>query len=100
MRILKLSVTRLYLLPGTTGRYTLIDTGYDGEYEQFLKKLDRAGLKIEDIEQVYRSWRTVLTLGARRVYPAHGKSFDADTLKKHIDLHHQNSVVPFPTGAE
>lgn len=248
MKILKLSMTRLYVLPGSTGRYTLIDTGYDGEYEQFFRKLDRAGLKIEDIghlflthhhddhagfaarlvevcpqitviaraeaelllaaghnntsnggtllnrriralfqlkrrlspdwdlsyppltlrpqdirlteernelgselgfeaqavytpghtsdsqslllpngtlfcgdlaarflnfagahyctlfnediEQVYRSWRTVLKLGARKVYPAHGKSFDVDTLRKHIDLHHRNSVVPFPTEAE
>ena len=248
MKILKLSMTRLYLLPGTSGRYTLIDTGYDGEYEQFLKKLDRAGLKIrdighlflthhhddhagfatrlleahpqitaiaraeaepllaaghnntsnggtllnrrikalfqlkrrlspdwdlsfppvtlrpqdirlsaersdlgsvlglaaeavytpghtsdsqslllpdgslfcgdlaarflnfagahyctlfnEDIEQVYQSWQTVLKLGARRIYPAHGRSFDADSLRKHIDVHNRSSVVPFPVGAD
>lgn len=248
MKIIKLSMTRLYLLPGSSGRYTLIDTGYDGEYEQFLRKLDRAGLKIEDIdhlflthhhddhagfaarllearpqitvigraeaepllaaehnntsnrgtllnrriralfqlkrrvspdwdlsfppvtlraqdirlsaehsdlsrelgfeaqavytpghtsdsqslllpdgtlfcgdlaarflnfagahyctlfneniEQVYQSWRTVLKLGARRVYPSHGRSFDADTLEKHIDSHHRRSVVPFPIGAD
>lgn len=244
MKIVKLSMTRLYLLPGSTGRYTLIDTGYDNEYEQFLRKLDRADLKIEDIdhlflthhhddhagfaarlleahpqitviaraeaepllaagynntsnegtllnrriralfrlkrrlspdwdlsfppvtlrpqdirlsaersdlgkelgfeaqavytpghtsdsqslllpdgtlfcgdlaarflnfagahyctlfnediEQVYQSWRTVLKLGARRVYPAHGRSFDADSLKKHIDSHDRSSVLPFP----
>jgi len=244
MKIIKLSMTRLYVLPGSNSRYTLIDTGYEGEYEQFLRKLEGAGLKIEDIghlflthhhddhagfaarlvearpqitviaraeaepllaaghnntsnggtllnrriralyhlkrsvspdwdlsfpsvtlrpqdirlseerrdlssalsceaqavytpghtsdsqslllpdgtlfcgdlaarflnfagakyctlfneniEQVYQSWRTVLKLGARRVYPAHGADFDADSLKKHMDFHNRNSVVPFP----
>ena len=244
MKIITLSMTRLYVLLGATGRYTLIDAGYDGEYELFLRKLEGAGLKIEDIghlflthhhddhagfaarllkarpqitviaraeaepllaaghnntsnggtllnrriralyhlkrrvspdwdlsfppltlrthdirlredrsdlsselgfeaqavytpghtsdsqslllpdgtlfcgdlaarflnfagahyctlfnediEQVYHSWRTVLKLGARSVYPAHGRSFDADTLKKHMDSHGRKSVVPFP----
>ena len=246
MKIIKLSMTRLYLLPGSTGRYTLVDTGYEGEYEQFLEQLEGAGLRIEDIghlflthhhddhagfaarllearpqiiiiargeaepllaaghnntsnggtllnrriralfhlkrrlspdwdlsfppvtlrpqdirlsaersnlgkelgfeaqavytpghtsdsqslllpdgtlfcgdlaahflnfagahfctlfnediEQVYLSWRTVLKLGARRVYPAHGRSFDAHTLRKHIDSHDRSSVIPFPVG--
>ncbi|MFP4619073.1 MAG: MBL fold metallo-hydrolase [Spirochaetaceae bacterium] len=50
----------------------------------------------EDIEMVYRSWRHVLELGARRLYPAHGRSFGADRLKQHADAHGPFSVVPFP----
>jgi glyoxylase-like metal-dependent hydrolase (beta-lactamase superfamily II) len=51
----------------------------------------------ENIEQVYQSWQTVLKLGTRRVYPAHGKSFSSETLRKHIDSHNKSSVVPYPT---
>ena len=49
----------------------------------------------EDIETVYRSWRKVLELGARRIYPAHGRSFSADELKRHIYAHSPLSAVPF-----
>jgi glyoxylase-like metal-dependent hydrolase (beta-lactamase superfamily II) len=50
----------------------------------------------EDIEGVYRSWRRVLELGAGRIYPAHGRSFDAERLKRHMGAHSPDSVVHFP----
>jgi len=50
----------------------------------------------EDIEEVYRSWRRVLELGARKIYPAHGRSFGAERLKSHMDAHSHSSVLPYP----
>ena len=49
----------------------------------------------EEIETVYRSWRKVLDLGARRIYPAHGRDFAADKLERHMNVHRRSSVVPF-----
>ncbi len=53
MKIIKLSMTRLYLLEGADEQITLIDTGYDREYELFLRKLERAGLKIGNISHLF-----------------------------------------------
>ena len=44
----------------------------------------RPGLPIfaDDLEQVKKSWRTLLDQGAAMVYPAHGKPFPADLMRK------------------
>lgn len=47
----------------------------------------------EDIEQVYRSWRSVLKLGVRRIYPAHGRNFSARRLEQHMQAHSPATVV-------
>jgi glyoxylase-like metal-dependent hydrolase (beta-lactamase superfamily II) len=38
----------------------------------------------DDIELVVESWKKILPLGVKRVYPAHGMDFDADVMKKEI----------------
>jgi len=38
----------------------------------------------ENIELVKESWRKVIDAGAKLVYPAHGKPFSADIIKKYI----------------
>jgi len=53
MKIIKLSMTRLYLLQGEGGIYTLIDTGYKNEYKRFRRELDRNGLQIEQIKYLF-----------------------------------------------
>jgi glyoxylase-like metal-dependent hydrolase (beta-lactamase superfamily II) len=35
----------------------------------------------EDLEKVKQSWRLLLDLGAKTIYPAHGKPFAADILR-------------------
>ncbi|MFO7730790.1 MAG: hypothetical protein R6V86_08495, partial [Spirochaetia bacterium] len=50
----------------------------------------------EDIEQVYRSWQSVLKLGVHRLFPAHGSDFSARTLEQHMHAHHPAEGVPFP----
>lgn len=36
----------------------------------------------DDLEEVVRSWRRLLDLGAQKVYPAHGKPFSADVVRR------------------
>ena len=38
----------------------------------------------EDLQRVKESWRLLLDMGAKRVYPAHGKSFPAEIIRKII----------------
>jgi hydroxyacylglutathione hydrolase len=38
----------------------------------------------EDMEEVRRSWKRLLAKGARTVYPAHGKPFSADAIRKSL----------------
>jgi hydroxyacylglutathione hydrolase len=38
----------------------------------------------EDADQVKKSWRLILDSGAKKVFPGHGKPFDADVLRKKL----------------
>jgi hydroxyacylglutathione hydrolase len=38
----------------------------------------------DDANAVKRSWRLLLDSGAKRIYPAHGKPFDADVLRRKL----------------
>lgn len=38
----------------------------------------------DDIGMVVESWKKILPLGIKRVYPAHGMDFDVDVMKKEI----------------
>lgn len=49
----------------------------------------------EDMDRLYASWRTVMDAGARRVYPAHGRPFDATILEREIGRHRTEDLVPF-----
>ncbi len=46
----------------------------------------RPGLPIfaEDIEQVKKSWTRILQRGAKTIYPAHGKPFPVDVVKRFL----------------
>ena len=39
---------------------------------------------ITDINRFYETWKELLTLPIARIYPAHGKSFSPEKLKKHL----------------
>lgn len=47
----------------------------------------RPGLPIyaDDIEQVKQSWEFIIKQGAKLIYPAHGKPFSIDIIKKHLN---------------
>ena len=49
---------------------------------------------VENLGQYYGNWTRMLEAGARRIYPAHGKSFAADALRRHINRHTQRGLVP------
>ncbi len=53
MTTIELSMTRLYLLQGSNSRYTLIDTGYEHEWEQFLRHLHRRGIDLGRISHLF-----------------------------------------------
>ncbi len=36
----------------------------------------------EDVNAIKESWRLLLARGAKQIYPAHGKPFKAEALKK------------------
>jgi glyoxylase-like metal-dependent hydrolase (beta-lactamase superfamily II) len=65
----------------------LLDTG-----DAFVGDLAMNGLPLrlnpglpifaEDMQQVRASWALLLSKGARRIYPAHGKPFPADVIRK------------------
>lgn len=40
----------------------------------------------EDPSAVIASWRLLLEAGAREVYPAHGKPFSADVIRRAISV--------------
>lgn len=40
---------------------------------------------IENIEQFKKSWRVLLNEDIEWIYPAHGKHFDKNDLRKYID---------------
>ena len=37
---------------------------------------------IDDLQQIGESWKLLLDSGAKRIYPAHGKPFSADIIRK------------------
>ena len=48
----------------------------------------RPGLPIfaEDINEVKKSWNSLLQRGVKKIYPAHGDSFHVDVIKRNIEL--------------
>ncbi|MBT3312212.1 MAG: MBL fold metallo-hydrolase [Desulfobacterales bacterium] len=79
---------RIIYTPGhSSGSVSLLlDTGDafvgDLAMNRFPLRLS-AGLPIfaEDIEKVKESWELLLTLGAKTIYPAHGKPFSSDVFR-------------------
>jgi len=38
----------------------------------------------DDLDQIKRSWRKLIAQGARIIYPAHGKAFDVEIIKRYL----------------
>jgi len=50
---------------------------------------------LEDLEEYYRSWTRILEAGAKQIFPAHGRPFSADELRRHINEKKKSDMVPF-----
>ena len=48
---------------------------------------------LENLEQYYASWRTLLENGAKQVHPGHGKSFSAARLRDNIYRNKERNLV-------
>jgi len=67
----------------------VLDNGDSFVGDAAAKFLQFAGTKycvvyLEDLEQYYASWKTLLENGARRIHPGHGASFDSVKLLENI----------------
>lgn len=49
---------------------------------------------LEDLEQFYGSWNTIIEAGAKRIYPSHGPPFSVEELKKNISRNRKRNMVP------
>jgi hydroxyacylglutathione hydrolase len=41
-------------------------------------------ISVDDLDEYYASWRKILAAGARRIFPGHGRPFDAEELRRDI----------------
>lgn len=48
---------------------------------------------IEDLEVYYKSWRKLMSEGARQIFPAHGKPFPAEKLEQNINKNSRRHMV-------
>jgi hydroxyacylglutathione hydrolase len=52
-------------------------------------------LFITDVSEYYKSWKKILSLGIKKIYPAHGKPFDPIKLQKNISAVTQEKLAEF-----
>jgi glyoxylase-like metal-dependent hydrolase (beta-lactamase superfamily II) len=52
-------------------------------------------IMLDDLDQYYQSWTKMLEAGAEQIFPAHGKPFPADQLRKNINRTKKSDMVPF-----
>ena len=50
---------------------------------------------VEDLDQYYGNWTTMLAAGARQIFPAHGKPFSVEELRRHINRNKKSDMVLF-----
>jgi hydroxyacylglutathione hydrolase len=48
---------------------------------------------IEDLGAYYKSWRNLISEGARQIFPAHGKPFPSEKLEQNIDKNSRKHMV-------
>jgi glyoxylase-like metal-dependent hydrolase (beta-lactamase superfamily II) len=50
----------------------------------FLRRIPGLPVLAEDLDLVVESWKKVLPMGVKRIYPAHGMDFPAEIIEKEI----------------
>jgi glyoxylase-like metal-dependent hydrolase (beta-lactamase superfamily II) len=48
----------------------------------------------DDLDQIYKSWEKIIAIGAKTVFPAHGKPCSMSVLKNNIDKHRGKKHEP------
>lgn len=85
-------ICNCFLLPGE--RTVLIDGGAEGNVKAFTRGMAMnawylrltPGLPVlaDDIQMVVESWKKILPLGIKQVYPAHGMDFPVEVMHREI----------------
>lgn len=52
-------------------------------------------LFITDVNEYYKSWDKILSLGVKKIYPGHGKPFTQDKLRKYMNSITQDNLAEF-----
>jgi glyoxylase-like metal-dependent hydrolase (beta-lactamase superfamily II) len=50
---------------------------------------------VMDLDQYYASWRLLLSRGAKRILPAHGRPFAAAVLEREMDRNRKGNIVGY-----
>ena len=85
---LKLGMTNCYLIRGGQD-FVMVDAGPPNSLEKFRRKLEQLGINPSTIKPMVN--KTIgpvpvdLCLDDRRIYPSHGKQFDAAVFKKYLN---------------
>jgi glyoxylase-like metal-dependent hydrolase (beta-lactamase superfamily II) len=76
----------------------LLDDGTSFVGDAAANFLQFAGTKycviaVEDIDEYYQSWRKLISCGAQRILPAHGKPFAVEELSRHMGEIKRSAIV-------
>jgi glyoxylase-like metal-dependent hydrolase (beta-lactamase superfamily II) len=52
-------------------------------------------ISVDDLDAYYASWQKLITVGAKHIYPSHGKPFCIEALEKNLDKHKKEHMVLF-----
>jgi glyoxylase-like metal-dependent hydrolase (beta-lactamase superfamily II) len=50
---------------------------------------------IMDLKRYYESWKDILMRGAKRIFPAHGKPFEATALVREMGRNRKENIVGY-----
>ncbi len=52
-------------------------------------------ISVDNLEQYYASWEKLISAGARRIFPSHGKPFSVAALQRNLGKHKKENMFPF-----
>ncbi|HVN80324.1 MAG TPA: MBL fold metallo-hydrolase [Terriglobia bacterium] len=52
-------------------------------------------ISVDNLDQYYTSWKKLISSGAKRIFPSHGKLFTVDALKQNLGKHKKEGMVLF-----
>ena len=52
-------------------------------------------IAVDDLDQYYASWQKIISGGAQRIFPSHGKPFASEALQRNLGKHKKENMVLF-----
>ena len=52
-------------------------------------------ISVDNLEQYYASWQKLISSGAKRIYPSHGKPFSVEALRQNLGRHKKEDLALF-----